>query len=245
MVIYLITLSVASYFHFLLGHGFSIIEEWIVDYFWEIVSFSKMSALFLVVGILGVQSSRRYPFREFLLDIPQAFSKEIYVIIIFFFIFVVTLSDSINEIGYHFKISAFLATFLGTYIFYMSDIFAFTFISTFYPDNKRYRYLILLFIAIIHYWFCRSLFVFAKSIDIILLCNTFIMLCLSRWRGLNWFYPSWFCLLYVCPAAVFLDLDIVRSSGHSFLDLSAPLTVSIYIVLTVIAVTYIHWKDRG
>ena len=242
--IYLVALSVVSYFHFLLGHGFSIIEDWVADYLWEIVSFSKIGAFFFIVAILGIQSPKRYPFRDFVLDIPRTFSKEIYAVIIFFFFFVIVLSNPISTINHNFRVSMFIATFLGTYIFYMGDIVAFTFISTIYPDDGRYQNAVFLFVAFIHYWFCKKLFLFAENINLILFCNTFIILCLSRWKRLNWFYPSQFCLLYLCPAASFLGINFMWSERYSVLELSTPINPSIYVVLTSIVAGYLYWRNK-
>lgn len=241
----MIALSVVSYFHFLLGHGFSVIEDWVVDYSWEIVSFSIICAFFLTVAILGVQSPTKHPFRTFLMDIPRTFSKEVYAVIIFLFFFTIFLSSPSLTINHNFSFSAFVAAFLGSYIFYMGDIVIFTFISVIYPDDGRHRNAVFLFIAFVHYWLCKKMFLFAEGIDLTLLCNTFIMLCLSRWKGPNWFYPSQFCLLYLCPAASFLGMNFMWSSQYSLFEHSTPINPSVYTVLAVVVVCYLFWRGKN
>ena len=91
LLTYLIIVSILAYFHFLLDHSLSVIEDWIFDHGWEIVIASKLLSLFIIVNFLNVQTDERAPLRKYLLDFKRNTPREIFVIIMFLFVLMVFL----------------------------------------------------------------------------------------------------------------------------------------------------------
>ena len=243
-VSYLTTISVVSYFHFLLDHDFSTIEDWIFYHYWEIASLSKIFGAVVMIGILNIQGNERNLFKDFFMDSNFKIPKEIYVVITIFFILTFFLYSPTFILNHNATISSVLISFLGTFVFYMSDVFVAAFIHKVYPGTRRYLYLVIFVFSLLQYFFNRGLFLFAKNIDATVFCNIFFLFFLSQWRKLNWIYPGLFCVLFICSFSSLTGTDIMWAEEYAFFRFPTPMGTPTYMGLIFLSVFYLHKRPK-
>lgn len=122
-LIHLILTSVFSFFHFLLDHDLATVNNWLSLNSWEIISFSKLSAVLVMVKLFQFNS---YGDNYFWASIGEYFkspSKKIFVIIFFVLAILYAL---IEQFGGGIRSNSLfenlmLSSFLGSFVFYAAD----------------------------------------------------------------------------------------------------------------------------
>ncbi len=241
----LIFFSVASHFHLTLGHDFMAVGDWIADYVWEVIFLSKFFAPFFLFAVLNVQSDNKNILKTFLLNFEKGHSKDIYVVIVFFFLSIILISNPIIKNSDHFSFFPLMISFVGTYVFYMTDILVIGYIYTIYSKNRRYHYGMMLTFSFLFYIFSKGAFFFAGNLDITAFFNMFMLLFLFQWGEKNWTAPSKFCLLCLCPFSSFFGTDPMWSSRHSLFQFSTPLGPLSYAAMILLCLIYLYRKDKN
>ena len=241
----LILFSLASHFHLALGHDFMDIGDWIADYIWKLTCLSKFLGLFFLFVILNIQSDKRNPFKTFLFNSGGRHSKDIYVVIVFFFLSIFFISNPILTKNEHFSFFSLLTSFVGTYVFYMTDIFVIGPIYTIYSEKHRYRYDVMFAFSLVFYIFNKEAFFFSRNLDITAFFNMFMLLFLLQWGKNTWKAPSNFCLLFLCPLSVLFGTDPMWETRYSPFQLSTPLRPVSYAAITFLCLIYLHRKSKA
>lgn len=242
-VAYLVIVSIISYFHFILKHDFSIIEDWIFNHYWKIISLSKILGITTIISLLKIQSNERTPVKSFFKETTVRVEKEIYGLIVFFFILIAIFSDFTYIADNRSSISRFFSSFTGTYVFYMSDIVVLTFINKIYPytsQGKWIEFFSLFIFSLIYYLSNKGLFLFAKNIDVTVIYHCLILSVLSRWKQLNWSRPSTFCLLFICPFSSLIGLDPLWGQDYVPFTFSTPNAPLLYPTVILLAISYLY-----
>ncbi len=64
---HLILVSVVSFVHFQLDHSLGIIENWIFDQGWEIVTIAKLLATFVIFKFIIIRTDTRKPLHDLII----------------------------------------------------------------------------------------------------------------------------------------------------------------------------------
>lgn len=82
LLIYLFTVSIVIFFHFLLDHSLGIIEGWIFYRGWRIIIFSKIVTFYIVTVFLTVNTNINL--KQLIKDRLKRVSSEVYIILFFY-----------------------------------------------------------------------------------------------------------------------------------------------------------------
>lgn len=239
-----IIMSVVTFFHFKLEHNLKIINEWIFDNGWEIVSLGKVFASYLFLKFILVASIQRKPFRELFLSGILFPTAEILVLLgglIFFFIFAG--GGQLEPLAKASFVRSVVIS-LGIMTFYMTDIFVLLGIQKIYPIREKYRLLIIPVISLVLFLFSKMIYPFAKGMDTLVLSNLILFQVLMGWKKYNWTLASLLCLFFVVPAAVFTGLDPVGGHEFSLFALSSEIGGVIYFIIVSLSVSYLFYKHK-
>lgn len=120
---HLVLTSVFSFFHFLLDHDLSTINNWLSFNGWEIISFSKIFSVIFVVKFLQFKSYRKIYFWSLLRTHTQGPSKKIFVIVFFILAILYALIEQYGG-GVQSEIlieNLLFSSFLGSSLFFFTD----------------------------------------------------------------------------------------------------------------------------
>ena len=141
----------------------------------------------------------------------------------------------------HFSFFSLVISFMGTYVFYMTDIFVIGPIYTMYAEKRRY--LLMFIFSLVFYAFSKKAFFFSGSLDITALFNMFMLLFLLQWGQNSWKIPSRFCLLFLCPFSSLFGTDPMWNDTHySLFQLSHPIRPVSYAAIILLGLIYLHKK---
>lgn len=243
-------LSVASFFHFLLDHDLATIEDWVFDHAWEIGSGAKLAGLAALVAVLGVKSGRRTPFRDLVLGRPGEPAREVLVAVTALFILTVVLMNPAHGGNHRGGLAPAAASFVGTYVFYMSDVAALLFADGVLgggrgaggggPARVPWEAPVL---AGAHLALGRWLLPFSRGVDAAVFCNALALFFLARWRGGGWANPSLHCLLLACPLAALTPLNPLWGGHHAVLSPAGPWAPAALLPPTLLCLGYLHAKE--
>src|SRR5690606_25140720 len=79
-VFQLVTVSLISFFHFLLDHKLGVIEDWVFDKGWEIVVLVKVCAFVVVQKFVHLPSHSRQPFRDLIIESWKRPSRNLFAL---------------------------------------------------------------------------------------------------------------------------------------------------------------------
>ena len=244
-VTHTLIVSIIVFFHFLLDHQISIIDDWIFKNAWNITILSKIIAAIFLFKFITVKSNKRAPFRELIgngLIIP---SKEIWIIISFLLVFFFTFRGDLIEQIDKFQASNFLESTYGILLFYGVEIFNIYTLNFFYPlpDDKKPLYITIY--ALIFSLHNKMTLFYAEGLDIYVFSNILLLAYLIFWDRLNWSIPALLTLLYVGPIGNIFGLDPLWASHFSIFSLQQKIEIPVYFAILFVPMIYLHIKNKS
>lgn len=128
--------SIGAFFHFLLGHGISLVEGWLHNNGWELAVASKLFALWVVHRLLRVRLYRPRGLREFVRTQGRwPDQRAVVVSVVLLAVLglvggVVAQPQNASYVGYH------LVAFLGVLLWLVTDYFAAAILQDLFPVNE-------------------------------------------------------------------------------------------------------------
>ena len=158
--------SGAKFFHFILGHNFSIIDEWMSVNAWSIVAISKIIPCFLIMKFIG---------KDYLIDAfkvnmnlfnKRVINREIITIILFTLFSTIILGKPFDYVNSDRSLSYMAKSFIGSAIFLISDLFIIFCLNkiTSKLDSYYDTLIIAIFISALSYLFINVTFLYASNI---------------------------------------------------------------------------------
>jgi hypothetical protein len=248
-IIYLIFdvafVSIIAFFHFLLDHDMSIVENWVYRNSWEILSLSKIISFAITMKVVNVKIYRENPFLEFLKKGFINPNHYIFVVIIFLATFINALGDVKIQMA-HTKYSTFHAiSFLGNFIFYFTDYILLFYLKSLYPIYRNWEnYFFIIFTSLSFFIFSLITIPYSKELSIFLLLHFLSLILFTLPRAANWSIGLAYILLLICPLATFIGVDPIWSSDFSLFKLSNPLPFSYIIAIWGLTFGYNYYM-RG
>ncbi|MCK5072407.1 MAG: hypothetical protein KAQ98_03210 [Bacteriovoracaceae bacterium] len=241
MITHLLLISVIAFFHFLLGHKLAVIEEWIYDHGWNIVIMSKLISTWLVFKFIILKSDFRTSFGSMLRGRLLVPSKEVIVVCIFAFIFLVFQGSPKVIVHNDFRIWKILMAFIGHIVFYLSDMVIIVLLQKHYPLDKIRLNLRLLTFPLLFVLFSRISFIYASQMGIMIFFYFYFILYLIRVNENNYsnilcFIVPMSCLGVVC------GLDPVWGDSFSFVSMKNNPGILHLSVMVFMAMAYITLK---
>lgn len=231
-------ISIFSFFHFLLDHEMSVIENWLNRNSWEVLVFSKLISTSVVVKIAQLNSYYDISLIEFIKKINYRPTAKVIGMSVFILVLFYALLDQFGGgvVKNHFKQELFYSSFLGAFFFYIFDIIVIYFVRTIYQieDKKWGRNCVIMSI----------LFLISSKIALPYLDKYFIFLVVHFFTLFYLLYKSKFIdtivytLLVISPMSSIYGIDIVWDNAYSIFAFSNNVPHIGIILIWTIALIY-------
>lgn len=249
---YLLLVSVIAFFHFMLKHHLSDVEDWLFIHGWEIVLITKLGAFFILLKFIYVKNSVRRPFRKLLSDGMLAPIKENFVVITFLLFFLVSLGYPIEAQESKAGLFGQIISLFGNFAFYMVDILFINALRNNYPLDATWKKRLELFLfPLIFFLVSKNIFLYETNMNEMVFFNAIFCLYLSDWKRSNWTYSALYLLLFSCPVSVIFGMDPIWGKTFSFLNMKFSVLEkilipreTIYISLLIISLGYLFLKKK-
>lgn len=236
----LLSLSVFVFFHFLLEHDMSTIENWLNRNTWEILILSKLVALFLSTKITKLNLVDDIKYRDVLkrsFRIPSIrVGGLVFFILTIFYAFITQFGGGVN-VG-QFKEELFYSSFIGSFFFYSCDfVFMYILFKIYSPEKRdlsKVMYLTLL------------IFIGSSKLALPYLSKYYIFL-MVHFLSLYIFLLKdqlsdsfIYALFVIAPLSSIYGLDIVWDNSYSLFSYQKPLPVLGIIGIWLLGLGYYH-----
>lgn len=238
--------SLGAFFHFLLDHEISVVENWLHNNTWEMLVLSKSLAFYLIMKWFSIRlyeaSTIKELFKRFL-NWPR---PEAVVVSVFSLISFIALARTIPSEHNYLYWYHYLASYGGIFLFYGLEFLLLTYLYEVFGPIKDERkqvlakvFFLILFmigyrVSIPDYYHMAffSAFCFAT------------LLYLSEREIKNWSNVVCFLILFICPMASFFGFDPVWGSDYSYFRFQDKFNNSLMALVWVISFCYYKFRNQ-
>lgn len=245
-VVHMVVISFSSFFHFILDHNLSMIEEWAFDKSWEISIVAKLVSLFVILKFILIKSETRFIRKEILpkqsfASIPMC----IYVVIAFLFGLLMWLGNPVFESVRSFSIIKLLISWFGMIVFYGSDLLVLYSLKKYYHLKRSRRLLQLLFYPVMFYFCSKGIFLNNRNIDSFVIFTMFILMLVAEFERDQFVLPLILLLSIFAPLAIFFGIDPLWGSTYSLFVMQNSYQLSSLFIISTIILYYLMYKKMG
>ncbi|OFZ27860.1 MAG: hypothetical protein A2381_07640 [Bdellovibrionales bacterium RIFOXYB1_FULL_37_110] len=238
---YLVLISIISFFHFMLGHKISEIQEWILGYGWQLIILSKLMAFFCIFQIIGLDAYYKDLYRYITEKKIKKFDRNILILILFTAVFFITLGQPVIIPHHQFQMIRFALALVGITAFYVADLILIVALQIVYPLDKRTLVLRLLIFPLLFLLSSKLTYTFAENINIFVWGQFFVTMYLLNIDRNNYLSV----LLYITITSavfVFCGGDPVWGNLFSIFKFEKPITGGLIFGWLAIVVMYMNFK---
>jgi hypothetical protein len=240
--IQLILVSLISFIHFQLDHSLSIIENWIFDQGWEILTVTKIISTYIIFKFIIIRTDSRKPMHDLLIRGNARLSKSILIISAYALFYLMTFGRPVKSDQVSIEILKILSSYFGIIIYFMCDIIILNLIEILYPSSEKYRKYKIILLPILNHIFIVWSVPYARNISYQIYFIFFILIYLSQLKKLNWTYPLLYLAVVIAPIFSVMGLDFIWGSSYSFFVMRGELQFFHYLILTITTILFIRYK---
>ena len=234
----LLIVSVFIFFHFLLDHDMSTIENWLNRNAWEILTMSKLGSLYFTAKITKLNLVDETKYRDLLkssLTLPsiKIFGVIVFILIIFY-AFITQFGARLQT--EQFKQDLFYSSFLGSFFFYFCDFVILYILSRVYPPKDLLK---VLYISLVMFVISSKLALPYLNKYYIFLIMHFVTLFYFMSKD-NFSDSLLYSLFVIAPLSSLYGLDIVWDSAYSLISYKDSLPLLGIIGIWGLGLGYYH-----
>ena len=238
---YLVLISIISFFHFMLGHKISEIQEWILGYGWQLIILSKLMAFFCIFQIIGLDAYYKDLFKYITEKKIQKLNRNILILIFFTVIFFIMIGQLVIIPYHQFQVIRFALALVGIMVFYTTDLVLLVALQIVYPLDKRALVFRLLVFPLLFLLSAKLTYTFAENINFFVWGQFFAVMYLLNIDRNNYLSV----LLYIVTTSavfVFCGGDPVWGNLFSILKFEKPITGVSIVLWLAIFIMYMNFK---
>lgn len=240
-ICYLIIISIIAFFHFLLGHRLSQIQEWILGYGWQLVIMSKLIAIYIIFHFIEMDNIKGDIYKKIINIKKRMPERNVLIVTLFTAVFFI-LAGKPEAITYHqFQIIRFVLAIIGMLVFYLTDLFLISAMQYLYPLNRHGLKLRLLIFPLIFWGMSKLTFMYTDGINELVWVLFFGALYLLNMNMNNQSNILYFISL-ISGVFVFCGSDPVWGELFSTIHFGKPLTIIHISSWLIIFMTYLWIK---
>lgn len=258
----LLIISLFSFFHFLLKHKVSEIEEWIYEHGWLIIISSKILSTYVILKFTTLKNSYRKPIKEFFQNDLRMPSRDIFVLSLFFLISNIIFSKPYFFEHLNSEFLKILISFISVILFYFTDIVTIYFIEKHTSISKLEKFLRMIFYLLIFYLTNKLIFPMISfkeasasgsplfEINLLMTFHFFIILYIGQFlteikkTQSNLGNALFYLVFIVAPFSAFFGQDPLWGDLYSPFKLRVVLGIDYYFSLGIVLVAYLAFKSR-
>lgn len=238
-VIHLLFISIAAFFHFLLKHPLSVIEEWTHHHGWELLICSKAIAFFIVSRFQVLDFETKRPLKSILKNIIKVPSGEILILSIY--ILISLLFIGLPKEQYNNDIFS-ASTFWSYFGSFMMIFFDLMIIYLSYREDRMNHYLLNIFCVslTIYVWF-KFTFLYAQNVDFSFLFHLILINFIFFKKHMNFSNIILYLLLVFSLTSAVFGEDLFWGSSYSSFTLRKNPVFLERVSIYVIALVYLQY----
>lgn len=240
----LVTVSLISFFHFLLDHKLGVIEDWVFDKGWEIVVLVKLCAFFVVQKFIHLSSNSRQPFRDMVLESWKRPSRSLFALCVASFLIIIFVSSPTGNVQQEANIFKALISYISVSTVILIDVFLLLSLRFHFGFSLNENRISLVFVALLFWLGNRVLFPFAQGFEARDFFLHLTVLQLTLWQRDNWSDPAFFIALVVAPTVALLGFDPVWGIRFSLFVPSVGANVSFAAGIWMLATGFLWWRAK-
>ena len=248
VLIFLINISLTStvaFFHFQLGHRLPDVEDWMFEHQWEILSISKVTALFVVFRFLSIRGNFRRPFND-IVNLSDIINYKVIFVGLFFLLMVSLYIGRPIQNDTDFYFLRLSSSAIGNIVFLLSDTFLWFALSIFYPLEKGWKRFAMVLFPILCLYLVQTFILYGRNVDTITFIHFLVSSFLIHFGSIN-NRPSWgaaflYSIVVQCSLSTFFGLDPIWRELYSPFRLGDGIKSIEYMVLVVIMFGYFFYK---
>jgi len=244
-LVHLITISVITFFHFVLDHKIPVIENWILDRGWTILIFVKGIGFFVATEILFTWSKERSPLRQLLMNRIFWWGRDHWIMVIGMLLLFISWGQPLFRSGIEFDLFKILLAFIGNGVNYLGDIVLIVALDQIFPMKRREHVTRLLLFPILFYFASASTFSYADKMDASLMINFLFMLVIYELSDGSLAGVLGMIVIFLIPLAIIFGVDPMWSSQYSFMLLQRPMIAPAYFMLVIFLTAFFLIKRFG
>ena len=239
-ICYLLMISIFSFFHFILGHEFNLIEIWVQENIWIILIFSKLISFFLLyqyykVQNLGDSLIHHYFTRPF--HYPR---QGFYIVLIFLLLF------SIVEFRPHFNekwsFLSMIVHFVGHVLYFGTDFLVVSYLIQRKRISSQGDALLTLFLASFYFGVLSYIIILSKENFSLFFTFEFFLIIFFYHKYRSWIAGAWVLLLFTVFLNTLLGLDMFYEDNIGLFYCGEEAGLQYTFVAFAIGLLYLRWR---
>lgn len=217
VAVFVLMSSVGAFFHFLLDHEISIVENWLNNNTWEMIILSKLSALFLIIKWFSIRLYEFTTFKELLkrlLTWPkgEAIVVSAFSLVSFIALGKLTTAEQNYIYWYHY-----FTSFVGIFLYFSIEFILIAYLNEVLKPLEGRELLLkkFAFLALFMASYLVSIPDYYHLYFYILFCFSTLLYLADRQLN-NWSNVVCFLLVFVGPMASIFGLDPVWGNDYSY-----------------------------
>jgi len=235
--------SIVAFFHFLLDHELSVVENWLSRNAWELLCLSKIIALYSITRVIKLNL---YDDNSLINHIKKLDFKPMPQVIIFiFYILVMDLGMLLRSTSMVYNIRSLevgyaLTSFLGSAVFFFLDMILVVLLLELFPVKKKRNKIILLSFFTLMFLIVTNVIYPYSKVNILYLIIFYSTLGITLFK-----FPDnignliWLATSFIGLSSIIFGQDLVWSSNYSLLQNSNNLPIIGHLICWLIGMIYL------
>jgi len=240
----LVTVSLISFFHFLLDHKLGVIEDWVFDKGWEIVVLVKVCAFYVVQKFVHLPSQSRQPFRDLILETWKKPSRNLFALCVAAFLICIFSASPVTNFHQGANIFKALISYTGISVLLLLDVLMLLSLRLHFGFGIWENRFSVLVLALLFWLANKILFPFALAFGAHIFFIHLAVLQLALWGRDNWSDPAFFIGFVIAPMAALVGIDPVWGDRFSMLSSTSDLHVATYAAIWLLCSGFIWWRAK-
>lgn len=243
LIFHLATISLVSFFHFLLDHDMSVIENWLYRNAWEMILLSKALAGFIIIKSLQLNN---YFVKNLFFILKRDTWRPTRSAIVFILFLAVLFYALIHQfggeiVGGNKSIDFVYISFLGSILFYFIDFIVINIlVRNLLLNSKKKYFLLTLALTFIFMLFTKATLPYISKFYIFLILHFFTLLVLLFTNKMNIINPILYSIFIIGPLSAFYGLDLVWDNAHALYSYKESLPIAGIIGVWLIGLIYYY-----
>jgi len=240
----LVTVSLISFFHFLLDHKLGVIEDWVFDKGWEIVLLVKLSAFFVIQKFVHLPSLSRQPFRDLIVETWKRPTRNLFALSVAAFFVILFFSSPEANIEQGANVFKSIISYISSSVVILLDVLLLLSLRFHHGFGSWENRFAIILMATLFWVGNKTLFPFAVDFGPREFFLHLTVLQLSLWGRDNWSDPAFFVGLVIAPMIAVLGFDPVWGGRFSLFISDQSINVSASAGIWLLATGFLWWRVK-
>ena len=243
LISYLLVISVFVFFHFILGHEFNLIEIWVQENIWTIITISKIISFVFIYQYYRVQDSA-IPLAQHYFAHPFEYPLRDFAVVLVFMLFfsVVVLRPQFNE---KWSLLAMIVHFIGHSIYFASNFLIVSYLIKKSPFNSRGDIIFTFLGACFIFGLFSYIIIPSKNNFALYFVFEFFLMIFFYHKQKSWVASAWVLLLFNNVLGIIFSLDMFYEEDIGPFRCQGELGIQQMIIAFTLCLLYLWWRGSN